>query len=506
MPAQHRIFSPSTKQLPAGTRLGAVDPNERIEISVYLKPSHAAEADRGRSRAMLHSARQHDHAPALRLIDAFARDYGLEVVARLPERHLVRLAGTAQAMQHAFKTELHSYAHKGRHFRARSGALSLPDALHDVVEAVLGLDNRPQAEPHFRPAAQGTGFLPNQLGQLYQFPAGDGAGQTIGLIELGGGFLPADTAAAFSAMGLAPPNVVAVAVDGGRNAPTPDDGADAEVALDIQVAAGNAPGALIAVYFAPNTDAGFADAISQAVHDSLHEPGVLSISWGSAETNWTAQAVSAMNNALNDAISLGVSVFVAAGDNLATDGVNDGAVHVDFPAASPYAIGCGGTNLIASGDGIAAETVWNDGDSGTGGGISTLATVPGFQQGVMLPANASTGGSGRGVPDVCGNAAPGTGYAIVVNGATQVVGGTSAVAPLWAGLIARINAATGQKAGFFLPKLYAAPTTLNDITQGNNMPTGSTLGYNAGPGWDACTGLGSPNGARLGTLLGMPMG
>lgn len=505
MPSPHRVFSPSTRTLPAGTRLGAVDPESRIEVSLYLKPRRPAEAERGHGRAELRALRQREHAQGMALIEAFAQEYGLDVLDRAPERHLVRLGGSAAAMQRAFATELHVYSHKGRQFRARSGALSLPEALHAVVEAVLGLDNRPQAEAHFKPALQGTGFLPNQLGRIYQFPAGDGAGQTIGLIELGGGYLASDTAGAFSAMGLTPPDVVTVSVDGATNAPTPDDGADPEVALDIQVAGGNAPGARIAVYFAPNTDAGFADAISYAVHDSAHAPSVLSISWGSAEVNWTAQAVAAMNNALNDAVTLGVSVFVAAGDNLATDGVNDGAVHVDFPAASPYAIGCGGTNLTASGDGIAAEIVWNDGSSGTGGGISALSPVPHFQAGVMLPPNASTGGSGRGVPDVCGNAAPGTGYAIMVNGATQVVGGTSAVAPLWAGLMARINAATGKPAGFFLPALYAAANTLNDITEGNNMPAGTSLGYSAGPGWDACTGLGSPNGGALAALFGLPM-
>ncbi len=503
MPPQHRIFSPSARTLPTGTRLGAIDPEARIEISLYLKPRRPAEAERGHGRADLREMRQREHAHGMTLIDAFAKEYGLDVLDRAPERHLVRLGGTAAAMQRAFATELHVYSHKGRQFRARSGALSLPDALHSVVEAVLGLDNRPQAEAHFRPAAQGTGFLPNQLGRIYQFPAGDGAGQTIGLIELGGGYLDSDVAAAFGAMGLTAPNVVAVGVDGGTNAPIPDDGADTEVALDIQVAGGNAPAARIAVYFAPNTDAGFADAISQAVHDSTRAPSVLSISWGSAEVNWTAQAVAAMNNALNDAVTLGVSVFVAAGDNLATDGVNDGAVHVDFPASSPYAIGCGGTNLTASGDGIVAEVVWNDGTSGTGGGISALSPAPHFQAGVMLPPNASTGGSGRGVPDVCGNAAPGTGYAVVVNGTTQVVGGTSAVAPLWAGLVARINAASGKPAGFFLPALYAAANRLNDITEGNNIPAGTSLGYRAGPGWDACTGLGSPNGGGLAALFGL---
>jgi kumamolisin len=298
-------------------------------------------------------------------------------------------------------------------------------------------------------------------------------------------------------MGLSPPTVVAISVDGGKNAPSPDDGADGEVALDIQVAGGVAPQARIAVYFAPNTDAGFVDAITQAIHDTTHKPSVISISWGSAESNWTAQSTQSMNTALQDAANVNVSVFVASGDNLATDGVNDGKAHVDFPAASPWAIGCGGTAITVSGNAITSETVWNDGGSGGGGGISDLFPVPAFQANASLPPSVNGGGSGRGVPDVAGDAAPATGYEVVVSGKKQVVGGTSAVAPLWAGLTALINESAATPVGFFLPFLYANATLLRQITAGDNIPSGSEIGYNAGPGWNACTGLGVPNGESL---------
>jgi kumamolisin len=324
-----------------------------------------------------------------------------------------------------------------------------------------------------------------------------GKGQCIGLIELGGGFTPSDTTAAFQAMGLPAPTVVAVSVDGGTNTPSPDDGADGEVALDIQVAGGAAPDARLAVYFAPNTDAGFVDAITSAVHDASNKPSVISISWGSPESNWTQQAIQTMNSALQDASNVNVSVFVASGDNLATDGVADGKAHVDFPASSPYAIGCGGTAITVSGSTISNETVWNDGSSGGGGGISDLFPVPTFQQNTTLPPSVNDGQARRGVPDVAADAAPGTGYQIVVNGQTQVVGGTSAVAPLWAGLTALINQSAATPVGFFLPLIYANPTLLRQITTGNNIPSGSNLGYQAGPGWNACTGLGVPNGQSL---------
>jgi kumamolisin len=298
-------------------------------------------------------------------------------------------------------------------------------------------------------------------------------------------------------MGLAPPTVVAVSVDGGTNAPTPDDGANAEVALDIQVAGGVAPGARIAVYFAPNTDAGFVDAITTASQDETNKPSVISISWGGPESSWTAQSQQSMTSALADAGTLNISVFVAAGDNLATDGVTDGKAHVDFPASSPNAIGCGGTVITVSGNAITSEAVWNDGTSGGGGGISDVYPVPSFQENAKLPASANDGHAGRGVPDIAGNASPESGYRIVVNGAQNVVGGTSAVAPLWAGLTALINQKAATPIGFFLPFLYGNTSLLRDITTGTNIQSGSSLGYDAGPGWDACTGLGVPNGQAL---------
>ncbi|MBV8803476.1 MAG: S53 family peptidase, partial [Sinobacteraceae bacterium] len=257
------------------------------------------------------------------------------------------------------------------------------------------------------------------------------------------------------------------------------------------------PGARIAVYFAPNTDAGFVDAITSAVQDTTNKPSVISISWGGPESNWTAQAIQSMNSALQDAVTLNVSVFVASGDNLATDGVTDGKAHVDFPASSAAAIGCGGTSIATSGNTITGESVWNDGSSGSGGGISDQFPVPAFQENANLPPSVNDGQKRRGVPDVAGDADPSTGYQVVFNGQSQVVGGTSAVAPLWAGLTALINEGASKPVGFFLPFLYANSTLLRQITQGNNIASGSTIGYSAGPGWNACTGLGVPNGESL---------
>jgi kumamolisin len=244
------------------------------------------------------------------------------------------------------------------------------------------------------------------------------------------------------------------------------------------------------VYFAPNTDRGFLDAVTTAVHDTHRHPNVISISWGGPEPSWSAQAMQAFDEALQEASAVGVPVCVAAGDDGATDGVADGKKHVDFPASSPHALACGGTRLDISGSKV-TETVWNDlagGGGATGGGFSAVFPAPPWQQLALK----KSGQHSRGVPDVSGNADPRTGYRILVDGSWGAIGGTSAVAPLWAGLIALCNQLTGRQVPNLAPHLYAAPPGgFRDITQGSNG------GFSAGPGWDACTGLGVPVGSGL---------
>jgi kumamolisin len=300
----------------------------------------------------------------------------------------------------------------------------------------------------------------------------------------------------FSGLGIATPSVTAVGVDGGSNAPTGSaNGPDGEVELDIEVAGSIAPGAKIAVYFTPNTDQGFLDALTTAVHDTNFNSSVVSISWGGPENSWTAQAMDSFSSACEDAATMGVTILVASGDNGATDGNPKGQLAVDFPSSSPYVIGCGGTRLTISGNSIASEQAWNEltsNEGATGGGVSENFALPSYQQNANVP-KAPNGFVGRGVPDVSGDADPTTGYDVVVDGQSATIGGTSAVAPLWAGLIARINQSLGKSVGYLNPLLYTASveSVLHDITVGSNG------GYNAGPGWDPCTGLGTPDGAAL---------
>jgi len=418
-------------------------------------------------------------------------------------------------MNAAFGVELKQYEHATGRYRGRTGTIHLPEDLHGVVEGVFGLDNRPQAKPHFRrrraragadAAAASTSFTPPQVAALYDFPGGvNGSGECIALIELGGGYTQSDLSAYWKQVKLTTtPAVSAVSVGNGSNSPTGDpNSADGEVMLDIEVAGAVAPGAKIVAYFAENTDAGFLNAITTAVHDTTNNPSVISISWGGPESTWTAQAMTSMDEAFQSAAAMGVTVCVAAGDEGSTDGVSDGLNHVDFPASSPNVLACGGTELVGAGSTISSETVWNElaNDEGaTGGGVSDMFPLPSYQNGVGVPPSANPGGRvGRGVPDVAGDADPNTGYDTLVDGQSGVIGGTSAVAPLWAGLIALINQSLGKPAGFVNALLYANAATAGDF---NDITTGNNGAYSAAPGWDACSGLGSPNGGKVATALG----
>jgi kumamolisin len=389
-------------------------------------------------------------------------------------------------------------------YRVREGGIHLPESLVGVVEAVLGLDNRPQAQPHFRVlesragAAAPSSYTPPQVAEAYEFPANSsGAGQTIGIIELGGGYRQTDLTAYFKTLNLAAPAITAVSVNGGKNKPSNASSADGEVMLDIEVAGSVAVGAKIAVYFTPNTDQGFIDAISTAVHDNANKPSVISISWGGPESTWTQQSMTALDAACQSAAALGVTITVAAGDDGSADGGTGN--NVDFPASSPHVLGCGGTKLDANGATIVSEVVWNElanKEGATGGGVSNAFPLPSWQANAQVPAP-STSTGGRGVPDVAGDADPTTGYTIRVDGETTVIGGTSAVAPLWAGLVAVANQQLGSQVGFIQPAIYGAKaaSAFNDITVGNNGA------FSAGPGWDACTGLGSPIASKLIPLL-----
>lgn len=489
--------------LPGARTIGPSDPHQLIEISLILKHRAPLPGIEQMQQTMSHNdfARTYGADPThVDRIRAFARDNNLQMLERGDEvlRRTITLAGTAAAMEKAFGIELNEFECESGSYRSYSGPIQLPEDLASLVSGIFGLDNRAVTHPHFRyrntnrafgSRVTGVSYNPSQVAQFYGFPAdATGADQTIGLIELGGGYRPTDINEYFQAQSMQAPSVKTVSVDHAANRPTTAQSADGEVMLDIEVAASVAPGAKIVVYFAPNTARGFQDALSTAIHDQLNKPSAVSVSWGSAESTWSAQSMQNFDQVAQEAAMLGITICVAAGDNGSSDGVNDGKNHVDFPASSPHVLAAGGTSLTIANGKITGETVWNDGAQGgaTGGGFSQVFARPTWQ-------TASGSQSGRGMPDVCGDADPETGYNILVDGQRQVIGGTSAVAPLWAGLIVLLNQKLNRRLGFVNPTLYRLneSQTFNEITSGNNGA------YSAGPGWNPCCGLGSPKGAQL---------
>jgi kumamolisin len=336
-------------------------------------------------------------------------------------------------------------------------------------------------------AAAATAWNVPDLCAAYKWPTGSPGGGVIAIVELGGGWVASDIDAFFQSSGEPTPSITDVSVDGTQNTPGQSDD-DYEVALDIEVSgaayyAATGRAATIRMYWSQD----IGTAVEKAAADGCD---VCSISWGADEAVWGTTAVEQMESTAAAAVAGGMIVFAASGDNDSSDGGSTPA-NVDAPASCPHVVGCGGTNKTAT-----QETVWNDNPGetngeGTGGGYSTVFPVESFQIGAPpAPAN-STYGNGRMVPDVCANADPNTGYKIYVGGSATVVGGTSAVAPLYAGLFA----ALGTKLGFVTPTLWKNQRAFNDVTVGNNGF------YSAAVGPDPCSGIGSPIGASIAVLF-----
>ena len=494
--------------------VGDVDPAERIVVALHLKrrspdkfqPGSAGDLARlsqPMTRQALVAERKRTHARAAARVGTFAKANRLVVRDVNLAGRVVTLEGSARQMSEIFGARLCLYDGLddggARRFRARIGQLMIPSEIAPWTRAILGFDQRPltmRPVNRLQPlagAGAGTGLWPTEVAALYGIPLDhDTSSVCVGIIALGGGYLPSDLAKALTGMQRQDRVAIDQSVSGSHNTFGGGTPADQEIALDLQIIAGLVPKSEIVVYFAPNTIQSLVTAINQAIFDDVNKPQVLSVSWGSAEKFWTAPGRDAMQAVLADAQRLRVNVVFASGDQLATAGLTDGKVHVWFPASSPYALGCGGT--ARDGD-ATAEVVWNDGSGGTGGGISDVFPVPAYQLNLTLPPSANDGAKRRGVPDVAGAAAGKPGYRVVLNGVDTVKDGTSAVAPLWAALIAIANAQRGTPLGLVNSVLYSNPSLLRPIIRGNNRDDGK--GYDAGPGWSACTGLGVPRGADI---------
>jgi kumamolisin len=440
----------------------------------------------------------------------------------------MHVRGTAEQLRAAFGAQLGIYenADQGT-FRGREGSLAVPTALAGIITGVFGLDNRRMARRKSTPGApQQPAITPPELESLYQFPAGDAAGQHIAVAEFGGSYFPSDLQAFCQKYGRPVPAVTPVALGSPlltlqqieQLSETQRDellGESFEVMMDVEIIAGLCPAADISVYFAPFTEQGWIDVLNAAVVSNLLPPVALSVSWGLPEDDpsWSDVARNEINQRLQAASMLGVTVCVSAGDDGAGDQIEDGKAHVNFPATSPFVLSVGGTSLTGT---PPEEVVWWDapGDrahkgGSSGGGVSVVFPRPAWQ--TVTVASLNPGAiDGRVVPDVAALSADPL-YDLTFVGRDIPNGGTSASTPLWAALLARITAQlpAAQQRRFLTPLLYGTSDNgqtmgeagCTDITSGSNRSTGLATGYRAGPGYDAVTGWGSPLGTRLVQLL-----
>ena len=456
------------------------------------------------------------------LVVSWARQHGLRVTAENAMTRRIALRGPAERCAQLFGVELSRFSSEtsGRsvEYRGHTGPVRLPQQLAGVVTSVLGLDDRPIAHPHVRQAG-GTrpalvSYDPPEVAGIYAYPhlpaEGRGMQLVAGMIELGGVVHSADVAASFARLGLTPPTIVNVAIDGAVPRSDPD-GADVEIALDYQVIgamiAAMAPHAQVTIvsYNAPNTERGFVDAVAAAAADDARRPSAVSISWGGDEDGWSLQGMRAMDDAFATGSLRGLTYSAAAGDQGSADAHVDGLQHPEFPASSPHVWSCGGTTMLAVRGRIVSEAVWNElrrGGGAAGSGVSGVFAPPSYQRSAGIEARSIDGGvPGRGMPDASGVADPLTGWNIVALGSVRTAGGTSAVAPMYTALWTLGAALQEQRIGLPHPQLYAGRGRgFNDITMGN---TGGP--YSAARGWDAASGWGSPVGRLIVRQLSIPL-
>jgi kumamolisin len=521
------------------TPVKAADPDEKVTISLHIRRGSQFQANNfpDQQHWSNHSPLKHkplshqelgDQVGAdtgdISTVTDYLKSKGLAVVEANAAKRSIRAEGTVKQMEDAFAVTLHYYQSEKQTYRGREGYIYLPEAIGAIVKGVFGLDNRPVAHRNATiTVPKDTAVLtPPAVANLYKFPQGlDVSGQTVGILEFGGGYDPNDVISYCKGLGIKSPVLKSVGIAPAANAPAGSVNnvtyadPDFEVLLDVEVIATVAPGVNIVVYFAPNTDDGWINAFKTIVFDTVNNPSVFSLSWGGTESDWTQQSIDALHEIFQEASSMSRTIFVSSGDDGTDDGKKEKKAYVEYPASDPYITACGGTVISNVQGETFAEQVWND-VGASGGGISTVfTTVPDWQKGANIPSSVNPGGGvGRGVPDIAGNASPYSGYYLTIYGKSTSdlkvtsgdgagsdygsEGGTSAVAPLFAGLTALLNAGLGKPVGYLNPTLYQLINTdaFNPITQGTNAFNGAP-GYMAGPGWNACTGLGSVQGMNL---------
>jgi len=451
-------------------------------------------------------------AASLRTVERWAKRERLEIVESDLLHRSVELRGSTARLARLFGVEPTEVVMAERRWLGHGGAIHLPRVLSGAVSAVLGFEQRPLAgrgtlppdrERRAAPSrVTGRSFSAPEIAALYGFPREvDGSGQTVGVIALGGGYRRRDLDEYFRTLALPRPRFTAVSVHGARNAPRGTSSQfDGEVTGDIETVGGLAPGAHVVVYFAPNTERGFLGAVARAVHDRKHRPTVLSVSWGRDERLWKRSTLRAFEEVLAEAVALGITVCCSSGDDGAYAQPGETRPCVCYPASSPHVLACGGTSLLGTRPGRIRECGWKDAKGASGGGVSVIFARPDWQTTPVTPRE-SKHSKGRCLPDVAANADPESGYQVCVEGKWHVGAGTSAAAPLWAGLVARINQLHDQPIGLFTPFLYRHLPRL--VRRGAIRQIRTIEGERVveRAGWNRHTGLGVPGGARLAAAI-----
>jgi kumamolisin len=517
---------------PFAVPIGAPDAKEKIDVTIELKAPKLPGPDEYVGQTLTPDELAAKFGSSQEDADKVAKSlkkFGLNVDEVSLATHSMKVSGTIAAMEAAFKPGLKVMRSAAQgEYRGRTGGLQVPTELQGIVKGVFGLDERRMARRKVPGQAAAAApalapLTPADLEQRYNFPPGDCAGQTIAIAEFGGGYFADDTAAYCAKFGRSAPTVQAIAVDAPAFtlqeilALPPQRRGDeletsVEVMMDVQIIAGLCPKANVQVYFSTFDQGGWVDLLDKVI---AARPVVLSVSWGLAEDDpgWSKNAISAIDNRLNTARLLGITICVSSGDDGSGDQINDGKAHTDFPSASPNVLSVGGTMLKRSGSTVKEVTWWespgrrtNNGGGSTGGGVSMLFPRPSWQN-VKIKSLNSGSIDGRVIPDISALSGPPL-YDLIFVGKPQPNGGTSASAPLWAALIARVNAQlpAAKQQRFLTPLLYRNGTgtqpvgkiAMRDITTGNNISNPAPgKGYQAGAGFDAVTGWGVPDGVKL---------
>ncbi|GDY31565.1 S53 family peptidase [Gandjariella thermophila] len=487
-------------------RMGDVPDTQRMSVAISLAPRNQADLDRFVAEVSDPASPNYGHYLTSRQFAArygaakeqvdkvsdYLRAGGLSVDSVSPNNLIIEASGPASAVEQTFATHLSDRydARTKQHFYANDSEPSLPADLATGVVGVAGLDNHARfRHPSLRPAAaapQRPGFTPPQLQGAYDVPAtkADGAGQKIALFELDA-FQQANIDTFDKQFNLPASKPKVQKVDGGVQLGE----GQTEVELDIETIQAVAPKAQLTVFEAPNTEKGAIDEYAAIVNSGIP---VVSISWGAPEQANSAASLKAQHALYQQAAAQGQSMFAASGDN-GSDDAGNGGKSVDYPASDPFITGTGGTHLtVNQNNTYGGETGW----VGAGGGSSALFNVPNYQ--ANLPNNAARK---RMVPDIAADADPASGIVVFSAGKLQVVGGTSAAAPQWAGLAALFNqtaAAKGKpRLGFANPTLYKLAGSAGGTTALHDIIGGSNGAFTAVRGYDQVTGLGSFDAAKF---------